>query len=475
MKRILVSLILLLFLSSSLVSAITTQKIDDVQDNILIKEDLYDLLIISYCNYAPYLEKLVNHKNSVDVETKLVTNCEIYNEKYFTSEGRDNPEKIKYFIKNAIEEWKIKYVLLVGNFKQIPVRYSHLESMYDTIPPEEGILCPETRIISDLYYADIYNETGGFCSWDSNENNIFGEWPEDDEIKDQVDLKPDIYLGRLACANKFEVKTVVKKIINYEKNTYGKNWFNNVIVLGSDSFNYITHGTNFDEGELITEKALTYLTDFNHIKFWFSNERLKDSRLWLVDFIETVNEGAGFIYFSGHSNPGAWTTHPDDDFEDWLPFFRNRHIPFLRNKEKLPIVIAECCHPSQFDVKIFDLNLFKEYHMIFRECWTWHMVRHPRGGSIASIGGTGYSITGISDYNENKVPDCIEIYDGWFNSHLFELYSEGEIDTLGELLGKAIIDYVESFPVYEDRYHCKVVEMKVLLGDPTLKIGGYEN
>ena len=100
-------------------------------------------------------------------------------------------------------------------------------------------------------------------------------------------------------------------------------------------------------------------------------------------------------------------------------------------------------------------------------------MRKIGGGAIAAIGGTGFSITGIGDMNENEIPDCIEVYDGWFNTHLFKIYAEEEITILGELFGKTIEDYVDSFPVYENRYHSKVVEMKVLLGDPSLKIGGY--
>ena len=39
--------------------------------------------------------------------------------------------------------------------------------------------------------------------------------------------------------------------------------------------------------------------------------------------------------------------------------------------------------------------------------------------------------------------------------------------------GQVITDYVNTFPVYTDRYDCKIVETHILLGDPSLKIGGY--
>jgi hypothetical protein len=63
--------------------------------------DEYDLLILSYDRYAPLLEPLVQHKKNFGVRTKLVTLQEVYEEEYFDLQGRDNPEKIKYFIKDA--------------------------------------------------------------------------------------------------------------------------------------------------------------------------------------------------------------------------------------------------------------------------------------------------------------------------------------------------------------------------------------
>ena len=53
---------------------------------------------------------------------------DIYAGTYFPAEGRDKPEQIKYFIKNAKETWNITYVMLVGNYAQVPTRYANLET-----------------------------------------------------------------------------------------------------------------------------------------------------------------------------------------------------------------------------------------------------------------------------------------------------------------------------------------------------------
>ena len=83
--------------------------------------DQYDLVIISPSEFSNELQPLINHKISMGVNTILKTTEEIYSE----YSGRDNAEKIKYFIKDAIETWGIDYVLLVGSIDKLPIRTSY--------------------------------------------------------------------------------------------------------------------------------------------------------------------------------------------------------------------------------------------------------------------------------------------------------------------------------------------------------------
>jgi hypothetical protein len=202
----------------------------------IVFPDEYDLVIIAPSKFSDEIQPLVNHKNNYGVNTILKTTEEIYNE----FSGVDKPEQIKYFIKDAIEMWNVKYVLLVGGLKSlilanrrddanqgtkdwyVPVRYSNLDDGGDP------------GYISDLYYADIYKEGGVFDNWDSNDNGIFAEWKG--FKKDTLDLYPDVYVGRLACRNTREVKNVVDKIIKYEQSPADSSWFNKISVVSGDGF-----------------------------------------------------------------------------------------------------------------------------------------------------------------------------------------------------------------------------------------------
>ena len=441
--------------------------------------DEYDLLILSYDRYAPLLERLVQHKNDFGVRTKLVTLQEVYEGEYFNVQGRDNPEKIKYFIKDAKENWGILYVMLVGNFRKMPTRYAHLET-------DAGGIYEELKFACDLYYADIYDSEGNFSSWDTDGDEIYGEWAN--SMEDSVDLAPDVYVGRLACMFGFEVRTMVNKIIDYEQNTYGSDWFNTMVVCGGDTFDKSWEGgTDYNEGEEANEKALEYMSGFDHVRIYASLGNLKTATIH-----DEISSGAGFLYFVGHGNPKNWATHENGDYINWTEGFTNEDMMKLSHKGMYPILMVGGCHNSEFDVTPLNIikGLLEEGFHYFSsdpedfgsywtknwvpECWSWVFVKKRNGGAIASMGSIGYGGVRIGDYNNNGIPDCIEGLDGWFETQFFRLYNEENIDILGETYGQTVTDYVNNFPVYSDRYDCKIVETHVLLGDPSLKIGGYQ-
>ena len=458
--------------------------------------DEYDLVIIAPSKFSSDLQPLVKHKENMNVKTNIVTTEEIYRD----YKGRDQQEKIKYFIKHALEEWGVSYVLLIGGMNgqnvfswHVPIRYSYL--------------CNggENRYISDLYYSDIYkydNETGlTFDDWDSNGNNIFAEWyafissekPYTRVIVDILDMYPDVYLGRIPCRYKYEVKYIVDRIINYESTTYGKEWFNKMVVLGGDNANeslYFSNATDYYEGELMTSHALSFMDGFDQIRLWPEGG---DVELSPQNAETILSEGEGFVYFAGHGDPSAWLTHPHGDESTWIKFTQD-NIKNLKNGEKQPILLVSGCHNCQFDTGLLRLFTDGVYglteSLYLPKCWGWQFTSQKNGGSIASIGHTGTSYYGTLDgnYFENQspdgIPDCIQYFDGWLEPHFFELYNREGIDILGETHGQALTDYLNQFPIDWNTklgerektatfYDCKTVQEWVLLGDPSLKIGGY--
>jgi hypothetical protein len=353
---------------------------------------------------------LIDHKNSHDIQTILKTTREIYSE----YEGRDKAEQVKYFIKDAIETYNISYVLLIGGRKyqlfkwHVPVRYSNVD---------DGFM--DKQFLTDLYFADIYDGEGQFSSWDSNGDNLFSVWNE--TFKEEMDLYPDVYLGRLPCRNIREVRIMVKKIIAYEKSDHkDEEWFNNLILVAGDSYNDTNH---YNEGELISEKAIELMPGFNPIRVYASDQDINRKTV-----NKAMNQGASFAYFCGHGSPYSWSTHYPPDGINWTSSYKLPDMVLLRNKGKRPITIVGGCHNGQFDITI--LNLLKNFRYAYRHmtwfprCWAWYLTFKKGGGAIATIANTGLGTHGSEDMDNNTIPDYLEILDGWLELRFLEIYGK---------------------------------------------------
>jgi len=456
----------------------------------------YDMVIIAPNKFSSKLNELVQHKNKYGIQTTIKTTEDIYDE----YSGVDKPEKIKYFIKDAIETWDIKYVLLVGGLNSlidgssrddenqgskdwyVPVRYTNLQEMGGTHDP---------GFISDLYYADIYDSEGQFSSWDSDSDGqsdgIFAAWktfvvPR----KDIIDFYPDVIVGRLACRNTNEVETVVDKIIDYEKYKHKTDWYDTMVFIGGDSHN--DAGTDFIEGEVAGDHVYSeYMDEYNPVKLYASNKDTNPNYIPSPEaIVREISKGCGHLLFEGHGNPGSWNTHWPGIFNwgDTPGGISIADIPKISNGGiKQPVCVIGGCHNSQFNVTLAATLAGEKYMWTYGvpvpECFSWHFVRKIGGGSIASFGNTGLGYGAVGENGDVdgdgiNLPDTLEAVGGYQISLFYETFDEGK-DILGQCWEGSIRKYLNTFPGMEDQTDAKTVEQWPMLGDPSLKIGGYQD
>lgn len=390
----------------------------------LFINDDYDLLIISPSEYLSYLTPFIDHKNSYGILTKFVSLEEI------EGIGRDKQEQIKYFIKDAIEQWGIKYVLLVGSIDKLPIRQTWIG---------------EFDVLTDLYYADIYFPNMSFSSWDTNGNGRYGEyWQVDDDV---VDLYPDVYIGRLACKNKYEIRNVVNKIIKYETSTYGKEWFNNIILCAGD-----THpGWGVYEGEVTVNEIIKVMPEFTPIKLFTS-----DGTFSARSLNKALNNGAGFLAYSGHGFEIGISTHPPNS-EKWIGYyFFNLFLAF--NVNKLPIIFFDACLTSRLDYNLGDLIKLPFIHFPL-SCFAWCFVKKQLGGAIATIGATRVAFSRVTE--EGPVDGS-----GYLSLLFFKNYKQSA--NVAQMFVSSQNDYLNNVS-----YDPMTIEEFILLGDPSLVVGGY--
>ncbi len=257
--------------------------------------------------------------------------------------------------------------------------------------------------------------------------------------------------------------------------------------------------------------ALYYMPDhFEKDIVWASNGRYTSQD----DILNAIDKGSGFLFFSGHGSPNIWADQfpgiPGDRSHGGIGGIKVTELslfniggvfigankisdlisnPFpmdgLSNGHKLPIAVVGGCHNSQFNVSMipgmfegwqyvipnfdgFDKSLWCHGHAV-PETFSWRLIRNPNGGAIASMGNTGlgYGMPGKELTTGGG--------DSWITIEFFKQYGTDGHDVLGDAYMNALSSYIDNFDMTDlSAGHPKTMTQWVLLGDPTLKIGGYD-
>ena len=401
----------------------------------LSADEDYQLLILSADEFISTLSGFVAHKEARGIATKLVSLSEISAGWYTPVEGRDAAEQVKYFIKYAYDTWGISNVLLVGGYEFFPTRKPFLE-----IEDEgETYTC---SMVSDLYFADLYDATGSFQTWDTNNNDIFGEYNWEGET-DSIDLYPDVYIGRLPCISTAELQGVLNKIMVYESgDAYAQDWFSRFTVIAGDSAPGDEEG--IDEGEYAAELAISVMDGFVPFRVYASNGDLFSK----ATMTNAFNDGAGIIYLSGHGSKTSWSTHPHEKPNVWLPpgGYKSNDLGMLTSDTQYSIVLLDACYVGQFDKA--------------EDCFSWSFLRNDHGGAIGVLSSTYTSYFYPTSY---VTEDII----GKMCQDMIKGYALDAAVTLGEMWANGVNRYISPAMDGADYF---TVEEFILMGDPTLSI-----
>ena len=447
----------------------------------LFTADQYDLLIITHPLFADDLQPLVDHKNSHGIRTMMETVDNIYD----TYDGVADWEEIKMFMADAIENYGIDYVLLAGGHKgqtedwYIPdFRSNNWDAATAYVPPYDETFS------ADLYFADVFKPNAyGFLEfedWDTNHNGIYGEGPKSLTGIDLPDLYPNVHLGRLPFRYSWEVPIAVNKIIDYENNAQDS-WYKKGIVVGGDGFPYerypgqATKGVY--EGEIVGDAfaALLQQKGFTNTKCYCSENgdvQVTESK----DVYNVAKNGAGWIHMTGHASPFILGSY----YPDVLPliaFYTGFNVPQFSNDGKLAFMINEGCHNAEFDVTTQELisgfleenpyvwTIFSREEWIHHDASSW-FVLNKQGGAIGVIGNTALGLGGL-DYG------CTRFVGGWIMLRFAEAYAVDDMEYTGTVWNKGVTEYINTFDCFYDDGDRKTAEERALIGDPSIKLGGY--
>ncbi|MFP4105285.1 MAG: C25 family cysteine peptidase [Phycisphaerae bacterium] len=158
----------------------------------------FDYMIITNDALSGSFQTLLDHKAAKGLSTTMVTTEYIFSN-YSGTENGDQADQIRHFIQDAYANWGVEYVLLGGDVSVIPERGLYGSSGSYT----------QNYIPGDIYYAALDG------TWNGDGDSLWGE-SNDGTNGGDVDLVPDVKIGRAPVETIQETNNFVNKTITYE-------------------------------------------------------------------------------------------------------------------------------------------------------------------------------------------------------------------------------------------------------------------
>ncbi|MFX1283372.1 MAG: C25 family cysteine peptidase [Promethearchaeota archaeon] len=364
--------------------------------------------------------------------------------------GDDLVESIRNCIRQFYEEMNIKWVVLAGSSSLVPTRFVNVGGEY---------------VSCDHYYANLDD------NWELNSDGSAS-------ILDYFDWEAEVYVGRLPADNNAQMRELVNRLINYEKNPPVGPWMKHALFAGAFArFNSDTNDNNvFDEGdapEFDANRNHNWLKTSVFPSDWTSTLLGETKGLKTTDYyvdkslnesnvIEEINNGVGAAMFDAHGSPTEmfrmiFKTDSDNDslFDYGSDKSSSERIistsSAINSEGKYGFYFLCACATGTFKYS--------------RDCLSEFLLRTSSIGCIASSGSAYYD----SDWYNGT-------HGGWYtqglSSRFWEQFFKKGNNQPGKAFIEAKLDYVNDYKRLDGKKEGteKTLIQYNLMGDPEVPV-----
>ncbi len=363
-------------------------------------------LIITTESLAPAFEPLAAWKTRKGVPAAVVTVDEIA----AACPDGDAATRLREYLRSAYTAEGTLYALLAGPPTEVGFRYAY--AMDSGVESQTANTIP-----ADLYFADLDGD------WNADQDSVYGE------TSDEVDLLPEIYVGRVLPRTLEEAEGWVAKVLAYEQNP-PRDYQTQVLMLGEISFSdpYTDDGIGLDRID-----DLYFGPEYDPITKLYESQGNENR----TAVLQALNDGPHLVLHCGH---GHYTSISVGEGS-----IRTADAEDLTNGERSFLLYSVGCLAAAFDQ---------------RETVLGELLLHPAGGAYAAIGNTryGWASPGNPGYGYSEV---------FMQAFIRELVTAGVVQA-GVALAQAkagMAPFSGEENIY--RWHQYCVN---LLGDPELPI-----
>ena len=326
--------------------------------------DTVSYLIVTSEELKPAFQQLADWKTLKGIKTAVIT-TEYIGLNYMP--GATKALKIKYALKDYVENYGTEYVLLGGDTNIIPGVYASCQ-----------VGSVQRSILTDLFYSCL-----GTMAWDTNGNGINGE------IADSIDIDQDVLLSRLPARTLEDAEILVQRTIEYERYPDIETWENKMLMCGVmiDTMLVGSDGSLMSDvqrkDDILFEQYLSQEWSGTRYRFFDTGTSHPQDSAYQVTgthLEDLMGCGFNFIHVDTHGAPGYWVMETSDDFN-------SSHASQVNNGS-YSLIITSACHTNCFN---------------YTTCLSEALMRNPNSGVIGYWGATNsgwyskFDIFGPSD------------------------------------------------------------------------------
>ena len=297
-----------------------------------------EYVIVTSQALATEFERLADWKTQKGVQATVRT-VEWIDQTY--PNGVDRAERIRFFVRDAYQNWGTAFVLLGGDSDVIPVRYG-VTTYFNG-----------EQIPADMYFGCLDG------NWNADGDGQFGE-AEIGLPSDDADLEAEVSVGRAPVSTVGQADTFVDKMLLYEISPPMQARYPASILVMAERL-FPPSGTH---GGTIAETALAFVPNWMRIVRLYEEAHLFQGAIELTRqaALDSINAGFGIVHHVGHGYRNTMSIGPGT--------INNADSDALINSPRNSVVFAINCSSASIDFNSIG------------ERW----VKNPNGGSIAYIG-----------------------------------------------------------------------------------------
>jgi len=325
--------------------------------------ELVDVLIVTVAQYVDALEALRGwlYSKGYIAETLCVDSI---SDAY---EGRDVPERIRNCIKDYYQNRGLGWVILWGDTEDVPTRVGYAFTYGKEYDSEDFQQC-------DFYFSDLDG------SWNADGDDLWGEY-----IQDEIDMYPDVFVGRVPVGTVHQAWSFVSKLLEYEgvgEEALPLDYETRVMFWACQLDDEPTWGGDCKDKIV----ASGIFPEYIELSTFYD----RDGTSGKDNILEALNSGFGLINNVGHST--YWAASAKHDVPDSQKEYITR-IDFsrLRNAPRYSVLYSTGCLFGSID----------------KDCLAERFINCRTGGGVAVIANSryGWYSSGIPGSGPSEIID----------------------------------------------------------------------